>query len=157
MKTLQIRSKNLKIRNLPKGDKRMDVINSKPYVFLCLFLFLAMMMLISKYYLLTILFFFLFLYNFCFIRNTVLVEFFYDYVIFYNQSQKDEAFLLFYSDVLKWEYVHTKKDYDELHMVLKNDQHIKIPCISKHKILRHFKQHVGAMSKEYNTSRKTVL
>lgn len=143
MKHLNIRSKNLKIRNLPKGHKRLSQINSKPYLFLCLFLILGILLFIIKNYILSVLFLVLFIYNFCFVKNEVLAEFYDDYVIFYQIGKhKDECYLLFWDDVDTWKYVRTKKDYDELQLTLKDHKKVAIPCIGKHKTLRYFKRYI---------------
>lgn len=142
---MNIRSKNLKIRNLPKGNRRLDQINSKPYVFLGLFLVLGVTLFLCRSYLLGSMFIILFFYNFCFIKNDILIEFYDEYVVFYHyNNRKDECFLLFWQDIEKWQYVHTKKDYDQIEVWLKNGKQVSIQCISQHKTLKYFKRYANA-------------
>lgn len=141
---MNIRSKNLKIRNLPKGNQRLDQINSKPYLFLGLFLVMGTALLLCKSYLLGSMFIILFFYNFCFVKNDILIEFYNEYAVFYHyNNHKDECFLLFWQDIAKWQYVHTKKDYDEIEVWLKNGRQVCIKCISQHKTLKYFKRYAG--------------
>lgn len=139
---MNIRSRNLKIRNLPKGNKRIDRINSKPYLFLGLFLVMGAALILCRSYLLGSMFVILFLYNFCFVKNDILIEFYDEYAVFYHyDNRKDECFILFWQDVAKWQYVHTKRDYDEIEVWLKNGRQVTIKCISQHKTLKFFKHY----------------
>lgn len=148
VKSLNVRSKNLKIRNLPKGQKRLDCINSKPFAFfgLC-FLVGLILIVLSQSYLIGGLLVVISAYNFFFIRNEVLVEFYEDHAVFYHHNAyKDECFLLFWEDVHSWQIKRTKKDYDELLLVLKNHRKVTLKCVSKHKIQRYFKRYASQAS-----------
>lgn len=139
---LNIRSKNLKIRNLPKDGRQIDQINSKPYVFLISFLVMGILLMLCKSYLLGTILLALFLYNFCFVKNSVLIRFYEEYVVFYNHAnKKDECFLLFWEDIAKWQYVRTRSDFDELQITLKDGKKVTIKCIGKQKTLRYFKRY----------------
>ena len=145
VKALNVRSKNLKIRNLPKGKKRIDCINSKPFAFFGLCLVMGIILItLCQSYLIGGLFIIVSIYNFFFIKNEVLVEFYEDHAVFYHTtSYKDECYLLFWEDVASWEIHHAKSDYDELTLTLKNDKKVTLKCVSKHKIQRYLKRYVA--------------
>lgn len=141
--TLNVRSKNLKIRNLPKQCKRIGQINSKPYVFLVLFFILGILLIACRSYVMGTILTVLFIYNLCFVKNCVLIEFYEDHAVFYQiTTHKDDCYLLFWDDIEKWRYVKTKTDYDLLEITLKNGKEISLKCISKHKTLHCFKRFV---------------
>lgn len=141
---MNVRSKNLKIRNLPKGRKRIDCINAKPFVLfgICLITGILLLILCNSYLIGTVLVL-ISLYNFLFIKNEILVEFYEEYAVFYRTtSYKDECFLLFWNDVRDWYIQRAKSNYDEIHISLKNDQKVVLKCVSKHKIQRYFRRFV---------------
>lgn len=153
---LNIRSKNLKIRNLPKNNKRLDQVNSKPYLFLIIFFTLGVSLLLCKSYLIGTVVTVLFLYNICFVRNSILIEFFEEYVVFYNTTQKDECFLLFWEDIAKWQYKNTKVDFDILEITLKDGKQVSIKCIGKRKTLRYLKRKAFSQQITQKDSRKLL-
>ncbi len=49
---------------------------------------------------------------------------------------------MFWNDILKWNISESRNDLDELHIVLKNREHVDLKCLGKKKIKRWFSQFV---------------
>lgn len=137
---MDIRSHTLKIRNLPQGHKRIACINAKPYALLGLLLLIGILLVAwMKYYMLGGILLAAAVYNFLFIKNERLVEFYDEYVVFYHiNTYRDECFLLFWNDIVSWQIKPTKSIYDELAITLRNQKEITLKCVSKHKLIRYF-------------------
>lgn len=158
MTRLTVRSKVLKIRNLPKGQRRVGTINSKPLALFIVLLVLGVLLVAVKKNLFIGIFLIVFsLYNILFIRGDCLVEFYEDFVVFYHiHSNKDECYLLFWEDIAKWQIVRNRKDYDELCIELKNHMTVKIPCVSKLKLERYFKRYAQTEAQEDVVTSKSM-
>ena len=102
MSNVNVKSKVLKIRNLPTDGRKIDQINAKPYLVIAVFLFIGIALLFTRVYLIGIVITFLFLYCLLFVKDVVLIEFYETYAVFYLNNGKEECFLLFWQDVAKW-------------------------------------------------------
>lgn len=133
-----MKSKILKIRNLPTDGKLLDRVTSKPYLFIVFFIVVGVIFLFTPFYLLGIVLCILFLYNLLFVKNITLIEFYDAYVFFYLNNGKDECFVLFWEDILKWNYTQHRNRLDLLQIHLKNNESITMKCLSRKKILKYF-------------------
>ena len=140
---VNVKSKILKIRNLPKDGKRIDHVNAKPYLFIIVCLIVGVALLFTKIYFVGIVITLLFLYYFVFVRDVVLVEFYDQYAVFYLNNGKDECFLLFWEDVVKWEIINNRNDLDHLNIIMRNQESITLKCLSKKKVAKYFGQYTG--------------
>ena len=131
---MDVKSKVLKIRNLPCDGKKLDTISSKPYGFICVLLIAGIILLCSNYYLVGCVITIFSAYYLFFVKNIKLVEFFDRYALFYMNNGKDECFVLFWEDVDHWEFSKCKNDLDSLTITLKNHQSVSIKCVSRKKI-----------------------
>lgn len=158
MTRLTVRSKMLKIRNLPKEHRRLGVINSKPVVLFVVLLGVGIVLVAMKQnFLIGIILITLSLYNMLFIRGDHLVEFYDDYVVFYHiNANKDECYLVFWEDIAAWQIQRNGMNYDELVIGLKNHQTIRFQCVSKMKLERYFKRCVNNVKKEDVITSKTM-
>ena len=109
---MRVRSKILKIRNLPKTGEKRGEIKTKPYGLLLTFLVIGIALLFTSYYVFGIVLVGLFLYYLLFIKNALLVEFFDTYAVFYLNNGKDECYVLFWNDVKDWQLEKAKRDMD---------------------------------------------
>lgn len=151
---MNVRSKRLKTRNLPQNNKRIDRVNSKPYVFIVLSLCAGCVMIYKNHYFIGSLISVLFLYNLVCIKNKIIMEFYPDYVVFYAEHEKDECFILFWEDVESWSYHIGKNDLDTVNVTLKDQSAICFKSLSKRKTMRHFKKY--ASSKQNNTVKQQI-
>ncbi|MEG0423542.1 MAG: hypothetical protein RSA96_01635 [Erysipelotrichaceae bacterium] len=153
---MEMKSKNLKVRNLPQDKEPVDKINSKPYAFIVVFLLMGTYMIITKYYFLGILIVAVFLYNLFFIKNRVNTEFYDDYVVFYNENDKEECFILFYDEIREWKYIRGRFDVDTLEVTFRDGKRIKFKSLSKGKMLKHFRDHAYRLEVKKEISKKTA-
>lgn len=148
---MNVRSKVLKIRNLPHDGKKVAQITSKPYLFIIICLLIGGALLFTRMYLLGVVIAILFLCYLLFVRDVVLVEFFDRYVVFYLNNGQDECYLLFWEDVASWQLVQHRNDLDELKVVLKNQQTISLRCLGRKKLLRWFHTYVDTQAQTRET------
>ena len=139
---MNVKSKILKTRNLPKDGKKLDSIGTKPYLIIILGIVLGIILLFTRFYLFGIVLVILFLYYLLFVKNVVLIEFYDQYVVFYLNNGNEECFILFWNDILKWHICESRNDLDELHVILKNKKHVDLKCLGKKKIRHWFSQFV---------------
>ena len=138
---MNVKSKVLKIRNLPTGSKKVDEINAKPYLFLIVFLLIGIVLLFTDLYLIGIVISFLFLYCLLFIRNVTLVEFYEDYAVFYLNNGNEECFILFWEDITSWNIANSRFDLDVVNIELRNCQCISLKCVSVKKVKKYFSKY----------------
>lgn len=136
---MKIRSRVLKIRNLPQDEKRIEVVSSKPYAFLIIGIILGIYLLLGKYYLVGIIMIPFFLWNLFVVKNEILVAFYDSYVFFYLQQSKDECFVCFYADIKSYEIVKKRNSLDEIVITFLNDEQKRIPCVNMGKVRKQFK------------------
>ena len=142
VRLVNVRSKILKIRNLPADGTRIDQIKAKPYGFIILFLLLGIAMTFTRFYIFGFIIAAVFLFYLVGVKDMVLVEFFDCYAVFYLNNGLDECFLLFWDDIEHWEIVSSRRDLDVLNITLKNNQTISLKCLGKKKIEKYFCQYV---------------
>ena len=70
-----------------------------------------------------------------------MIEFYDDYVVFYDEKIVDECFIVFWEDILLWRYQACKGSLDEIEIVLKDERHIRFQVFSKSKILKYFRKY----------------
>lgn len=153
---MNVKSKVLKIRNLPTGSKKIDKINAKPYLVLIVFLLVGIMLLFTSFYLIGIVISFLFLYCLLFIKNVTLVEFYEDYAVFYLNNGNEECFILFWEDITSWNIVSSRFDLDVLNIELRNRQCISLKCVSAKKVEKYFAKY-APFSQESSTNKQHAL
>lgn len=138
---MNVKSKILKIRNLPCNETRLDTISSKPYAFICVILALGILLLCSSYYLIGAVVSIFSAYYLLAVKNVKLVEFYENYAVFYLNNGKEECFVMFWEDVAQWEISGNRMDLDTLNVMLKNNQSISIRCVQRKKIEKFFQMH----------------
>ena len=89
---MNVRSKILKIRNLPTDGELIDHINAKPYLFILVCIAIGLALMFTRLYLIGIVITFMFLYYLLFVKDVTLIEFYDKYAIFYLNNGKDECF-----------------------------------------------------------------
>lgn len=140
---MNVKSKILKIRNLPCDGTKLETISSKPYVFICFLLLMGIVLLCSDYYLFGCVITIFAAFYLFFVKNIKLIEFYDRYAFFYTNNGKDECFVLFWEDVEKWEIIKGKSALDTLTITLKNHQSVTISCVSSKKIEKYFQKYTA--------------
>ena len=126
-----MKSKELKVYNLPQDEQATMVIDAKPYNLLIGFVIVGILLVlfkISNLYGVGII-----IVGICsiiFLPRTVLIEFFTNYLVLYNMASKDDCCLIYYEDVVSYEYKRgSLKDY--LYIELIDGSIKKIEAFSK--------------------------
>lgn len=145
---MNVKSKILKIRNIPKGGNKIAQIKAKPYGFILLFLGLGIVLLWTRFYFLGIIISAVFLYYLLFVKDILLVEFYDAYAVFYLNNGNDECFLLFWEDIYHWDITSSRRDLDVLNIMLKNDQSYALKCLGKKKIVQYFNLYASETEKD---------
>lgn len=153
---MNVKSKILKIRNLPTDGKKIDQINAKPYLFIIVFLVIGICLMCTRLYLIGLVITFLFTYYLLFVKDTVLIEFYDSYAVFYLNNGKDECFLLFWEDVRRWSISSNRKDLDLLSIIFRNNETIALKCLSRKKVEKYF-QKFTAHDEENEVSKQHAL
>lgn len=145
---MNVKSKCLKIRNLPSDGEYLGHINSKPYAFIIIGILIGAALLATSFYLVGIVLCLVFLYCLVFVKNIKLVEFYKDYVVFFLNNGNDECFLIFWQDVASWEMESHVNDLDILHIHLKNGKDVSLKCLSRKKIETYFRTYVTSVDEK---------
>lgn len=153
---VNVRSKILKIRNLPIDGKKIGQIKAKPYGFILLFLFMGICLLCTRFYIVGFVITAIFIYYLFFVRDMVLVEFFDRYVVFYLNNGKEECFLLFWEDIEHWNITSSRRDMDVLNIILRNNQTIALKCLGRKKIEKYFNEY-ASNHHEKNTTKQHAM
>lgn len=98
-------------------------------------------MIFTKFYLFGILILALFLYNLFFIKNRIETEFYRDYVVFYNENDHEECYIVFYEDIRSWKYVPGRFDTDAIEVLFCDGKRVSFKSLSKGKMCKHFRDH----------------
>jgi hypothetical protein len=152
---VNVKSKTLKIRNLPQGKKRLACINSKPYLFIVMFLSFGAYAIWKGYYVVGAIILAVFLFNLFCIPNKVVTEFYEEYAVYYYEQEKDECFILFWEDIASWIYYPKMNDLDLIEIELKDHARICFKCLSKHKTMQYFQ--MFAPNKEKTKAKVRIL
>ena len=108
-----MRSKELKVYNLPLESKLEHEIDAKPYVGLGIMVLVGLIMITSSST--TVFGIILTILCLCFmviLPKVVLIEFFAEHMIMYNKASKEDCALIYYEDVVSYKYIiGVLKDY----------------------------------------------
>lgn len=126
-----MRSKELKVYNLPADRQPSAIIDAKPYGLFMLFLVFGIVLILfnisTMYGIATII---IGLCAIMFLPKTILVEFFEDSLVLHNKASKDDCVLIYYEDVTSFIYVRgSLKDY--LQIALEDGSIEKVEAFSK--------------------------
>ncbi|MEG0176416.1 hypothetical protein [Anaerorhabdus sp.] len=127
-----MKSKTLKIRNIPKEPPIIATISVKPTAALIVLLFASFIMILFSHifsYFGVILFG---VSSFCLfvLPDRKLLEFTHDYVIFYNCKERGDCTFIYWEDILTWQYIW-HPDRDELEIELVDHSVETVECFSK--------------------------
>lgn len=127
-----MKSKVLKVRNLPQNEVVIKRIRLKPMLLLSVLTAASVgLLFLSSYTLFAILIlivacFFLFI-----LPNRTLMEFTGSFAVLYNCKSQDECTLIYWDEVMSYEYHSHAKGADVLTFVLTDETVYSIECFSK--------------------------
>lgn len=137
----KIKSTRLKCRNLPYDQEPVDCINSKPIVALCCLIVLGVLLLLRP----TLFFLGLFaigiaIHGIFFAKDNILVEFNEQYAIFYLDEKREDCYVLYWMDVISYEFIQKAFDTDQLSVELVDGQVVMFKVLNKRILQRNFKK-----------------
>jgi hypothetical protein len=115
-----MRSQTIKIRNIPDVPPVQKTVSVKPSGLIALFLTLGMAFLFLRTYMALAGLFLIMMATFALVimPDRKLAEFTLDYLILYNCKARDECRLLYWDEIVAWQYeYHTSYDRMEISMV----------------------------------------
>lgn len=149
-----MRSKVLKIRNLPRDMQVLNEVKVKPISSLCFLFVVAVLLTFTKtsWAIVGVVLLSIVLFAFLVMPDRCLMQFTEEYLILYNCKDRDECYLIYWNEILHWRYIR-RNDEDTLWIELV-DGHIEmIECYNRSRIISYFK--IYATGKEVvNRSRK---
>lgn len=130
-----MKSKKLKIRNIPQSTS-LEEIFVKPTIGLVILMFIgSIVMLFNEFFsFIGLLIVAITLFFMTVAPDRKLIEFTVDFVVLYNCRMRDECFLIYWDDILSWRYVW-HADEDELLIELVDGSFQRMPVFSRKRII----------------------
>ena len=110
-----MKSKEIRVRNLPKDDVPFYVSNVKPTSFLIIAMIAGICFLWIRTYLqvIGVMVIMVSLFSLLMLPDCKLYEIHQDYIVLYNRHDKSECFIIYYEDMVSWHY-EWNPSYDQL-------------------------------------------
>ena len=101
-----MKSKEIRVRNLPKDDVPFYVSNVKPTSFLIIAMIMGICFLWIRSYLqvIGVMVIMVSLFSLLMLPDSKLYEIHQDYIVLYNRHDKSECFIIYYEDMVSWHY-----------------------------------------------------
>lgn len=101
-----MKSKEIRVRNLPKDDVPFYVSNVKPTSFLIIAMIMGICFLWIRSYLqvIGVMVIMVSLFSLLMLPDCKLYEIHQDYIVLYNRHDKSECFIIYYEDMVSWHY-----------------------------------------------------
>lgn len=129
-----MKSKELKVYNLPSNRKSNLTIDAKPTFLLVIIALIGLMIFIlQKESVLGITFIALAFFGMLFLPHRILIEFCDEYAILFNKASHSECKMIYYDEIILW-YYRSGISYDELIIELNDGTSEIIECFNRYKI-----------------------
>ena len=130
-----MKSKEIRVRNLPKDDVPFYVSNVKPTSFLIIAMITGICFLWIRTYLqvIGVMVIMVSLFSLLMLPDCKLYEIHQDYIVFYNRHDKSECFIIYYEDMVSWHY-EWNPSYDQLVISLVDGSVEKQEVYAKYRI-----------------------
>ena len=130
-----MRSKEIRVRNLPKDDVPFYVSNVKPTSFLMIAMVAGISFLWIRSYLqvIGVMVIMVSLFSLLMLPDCKLSEIHQDYIVLYNRHDKSECFIIYYEDMVSWHY-EWNPSYDQLVISLVDGSVEKQEVYAKYRI-----------------------
>ena len=130
-----MKSKEIRVRNLPKDDVPFYVLNVKPTSFLIIAMIMGICFLWIRSYLqvIGVMVIMVSLFSLLMLPDCKLYEIHQDYIVLYNRHDKSECFIIYYEDMVSWHY-EWNPSYDQLVISLVDGSVEKQEVYAKYRI-----------------------
>lgn len=131
-----MKSKILKIRNIAKEPPIIATVSVKPKQGLSILIFVSFIMMIfsNLFSYIGVLVFGISTFCLFVLPDRKLIEFTYDYIILYNCKEREKCSLVYWEDMLTWQYI-SRADHDELEIELVDHTIKSIECFSRRSVI----------------------
>ncbi len=130
-----MRTKELKVYNLPNNRTINADIDAKPYTLLLGLMGLGVMLMIFNAYIYGASLLLLGLFAIALLPRKILIEFSDNYMVLYNKVDKNDCVIIYYDDIVFWNYQRNVQN-DTLTIELLDGSVESINCFDKHRIQR---------------------
>lgn len=146
---MKIRSNQYKNRNLPKNYEIEGQIKSKPILAMLFLCAVGVVLLFQKrYFVIGMIFLAIALFSLFFSKNETVIEFSHDFMIFHLEEIPDESYLLYYDEILNYEYKHRFFDTDVIRFQLKNQKIVEFKSLDRRVLMKYLDKHVRVKKAE---------
>ena len=130
-----MKSNEIRVRNLPKDDVPFYVSNVKPTSFLIIAMIAGICFLWIRTYLqvIGVMVIMVSLFSLLMLPDCKLYEIHQDYIVLYNRHDKSECFIIYYEDMVSWQY-EWNQSYDQLVISLVDGSVEKQEVYAKYRI-----------------------
>lgn len=130
-----MKSKEIRVRNLPKDDVPFYVSNVKPTSFLIVAMIAGISFLWIRSYLqvIGVMVIMVSLFSLLMLPDCKLYEIYQDYIVLYNRHDKSECFIIYYEDIVSWHY-EWNPSFDQLVISLVDGSVEKQEVYAKYRI-----------------------
>ena len=130
-----MKSKEIRVRNLPKDDVPFYVSNVKPTSFLIIAMITGICFLWIRSYLqvIGVMVIMVSLFSLLMLPDCKLYEIHQDYIVLYNRHDKSECLIIYYEDMVSWHY-EWNPSYDQLVISLVDGSVEKQEVYAKYRI-----------------------
>ena len=130
-----MKSKEIRVRNLPKDDVPFYVSNVKPTSFLIVAMIAGISFLWIRSYLqvIGVMVIMVSLFSLLMLPDCKLYEIHQDYIVLYNRHDKSECFIIYYEDIVSWHY-EWNPSFDQLVISLVDGSVEKQEVYAKYRI-----------------------
>ena len=126
-----MKSKELKVYNLPYDRKIEASIDAKPYELIFIIVVVGVILsILLKVTFSGIALVLLGVFGLSFLPKHVLLEFSNEYVVIYNRANHNECVMVYYEDIQSWRYIKGNS-FDELELTLINGSKESVEAFSK--------------------------
>jgi len=135
-------SKKLLVKNIPGGKIEVNI-SAKPTAYLFLFMIVGSLMIFtasSVYQLFGLVLVFISGYAIIFLPERKIMTFYKNYLIIFNEIDKDYCNLIYYNEILSYRYVKGLK-FDMLIIELSDNRVYELQCFDKNKVLAFMKEY----------------
>lgn len=143
-----LKSKKLKIKNVPKGQKAMSKIYLRPNTLFQFLLFFSIILILRDNMIVGLGLIGFSCYNLLFTKNKYVVEFYESYVLFHLDNFDEEVYLLFYNEIESWHYNKNTKGIDQVKVRLQDGKELSFNSYERRRMKKYMERFTK--QKEFN-------
>lgn len=150
-----MRSKTIKIINIPEYPYIIRTVSVKPIalMFTVIGIGVSFLFINTDFAMFGLVFIIIAIFSIMFLPDAKIVEYTDEYIILYNTKEKDECKLVYWDEILGWQYKwHTDKD--ELNIELIDHSIEKVDIYSKSTVFPYFKKYASGKERKNDKRRR---